>query len=324
MAKSRLRQTAFTIAKLGITTALVYWLLSDADFTEIGATLSRLDTASFVTAVAVMLLSSLAACIRWWLLLRHADTHARFAQVLPSYYLGLFYNNLLPTGVGGDIVRTIHLHQRGLGLKALAASMILDRGIGLIAMLMLATTCAAFLPHTELSAPIRNPALAFLAVCLGGIALAFTPWVGTAIAWLQRRYRTNRVRHGALESVMMCYSYRSKPALLLLATLLSFIAQSLAISAYIVLGHVIGLSLSPVTYFVIVPIVLVAGMLPISLGGLGVREGVLVSLLVTFGVDRQLAIVLSLLYLLVFWLSTLPGASVLLMRAPTTSQPAHH
>jgi len=313
LATSRLRSIAFTLVKLAVTGALIYWLLANADFAAIGTMLERISAALFLGAIAAQLLGSFCTALRWWLLLKHTGARTSFRQVLPSYYLGLFFNNLLPTGVGGDVVRTMYLNRRGLGLHALAASMIVDRGIGLMAMLLLATTCAVFFAPPGLDNDARTSAFAVLALTLVGAALALSPWAGHGLKWLQRRYHQTRLRHGVLESALLCHSYRSDPLLLTAAAALSLIAQSFSILTYVLLGIGIGLALAPTTYFVIIPIVFVAAMLPISLGGLGVREGTLVGLLLAFGADRQLAIGLSLLYLIVLWLSTVPGAAVLLL-----------
>ncbi len=302
---------------------LIYWLLSNADFVAIGTMLSRMGATPLILAIAAQITGFFFGALRWWLLLRHTSAHARFSEVVPSYYLGLFFNNLLPTGVGGDVVRTLHLTRRGLSIKALAASMIVDRGIGLLAMLMAASSCAVLLPQAGLDAHARGSALLLLAACLGGIVLAMSPLAGTVLTWLKKRYHKTKVRHGILESALMCYSYRSNPGLLLLAALLSVIGQSFVILVYVALGFGIGLELPLATYFVIIPIVFVVAMLPISLGGLGVREGTLVGLLIAFGAERQLTIGLSLLYLFVLWVSTLPGAAVLLMRVPSASKDIH-
>lgn len=277
----------------------------------------RIGPLLFISAVAINISTFFLTATRWWLLLRHTGENVSWRHVLPSYYLGIFFNNLLPTGIGGDLVRTVRLKRRGLDLKALAASMIMDRAIGLLMMLLMATACAVWARDIPLDDKSRSLALIVFTICLGAAALAFSPWAGRLLKYVQQRLRNTKLRRGVLEGLMMCYSYRSNPGLLLLAATLSIVAQSLAIFSYIVLGHGIGLELAPASYFVIIPIVFMAAMLPISLGGLGVREGALVGLLILFGVDRQLAIGLSLLYLFALWLSTLPGALVLLARGTT-------
>lgn len=301
-----------TALKLAVTGALVYWLLANADFGAIGAMLERIGAAAFAGALAAQLGSSLCTAVRWWLLLRYAEVRAGLLQVLPSYYLGVFFNNLLPTGIGGDVVRTVHLQRRGFELRALAASLVMDRAIGLVVMLLLATACATVFEHTGLDREARRAALALLVATLAASAFAFSPWAGALLEWLRRRYRHTRLRHGILEGALLCHAYRAHAPLLAGAAALSLCAQTLAILAYLLLGVGIGLTLAPWSYFVVIPIVFIAAMLPVSIGGLGVREGALVGLLLALGAERQLAIGLSLLYLAVLWLASLPGALVLL------------
>jgi uncharacterized membrane protein YbhN (UPF0104 family) len=94
---------------------------------------------------------------------------------------------------------------------------------------------------------------------------------------------------------------------------ISTIAQGLIILTYYLIGRGLGLEISFTTYLVAIPAVFLAASLPVSIGGLGVREGTLVGLLVAAGANLPLAINLSLVYLMVLWISTLPGALVPLL-----------
>jgi uncharacterized protein (TIRG00374 family) len=287
------------------------------------AALTRTGPVFLVGAVAVNVAAFLFTGTRWWLLLRYTGERAGWRDVMPSYYLGLFFNNLLPTGIGGDVVRTVRLNRRGIALPHLAASMIMDRAIGLLIMLLVATACTAWVTIIPVDQRVRDTASIVFVTCLALTAVAFSPWAGALLKRLEDYVRHTRVRRGILESIALCYSYRGNLTLMLVAAVLSVAAQSLAILSYILLGHSIGLELAPISYFVVVPVVFIAAMLPVSLGGLGVREGALVGLLMLFGADRQLAIGLSLLYLASLWFSTLPGAAVLLTRAsPSTDHVA--
>jgi uncharacterized protein (TIRG00374 family) len=307
-----LRQALLLFLKIGVTAGLVYWLLSNVELGEIARMSMDVGPAVFLAAVAIHVVSFSVTAVRWWLLLRHSGERVRLQQILPSYYLGVFFNNLLPTNVGGDVVRTIYLHRRGYDLKALAASLIIDRSIGLLALLLVASACAVFASQPWLGEKLRASALMILIGCLAGTALAFSPWTGRLLAYWQRRASHTKRRRELLDSAAICYSYRSNPSLLCLAVSLSVVAQSAMVVNYVLIGNSIGIDLPAVSYFVIVPVVVITTILPISLGGLGVREGALVVLLMLAGVDRQLAIGLSLIYLATFWTSTLPGALVLL------------
>ena len=107
------------------------------------------------------------------------------------------------------------------------------------------------------------------------------------------------------------YSYRSTKKLILAAFGVALVMQGLAIWIYYYLGASIGIELSPMTYYTIIPIVFLATNIPLSIGGLGIREGALVALLMSVNIDTQLAITLSLLFLFVLWLSSVPGAAVM-------------
>jgi uncharacterized membrane protein YbhN (UPF0104 family) len=93
----------------------------------------------------------------------------------------------------------------------------------------------------------------------------------------------------------------------MIALVLSIVMQSIEVFIYMSLGHDLGLGLPMGSYFAVVPLALMAAGLPISLGGLGVREGVLVGLLVFMGADRQTALAVAVLFLMVVWTSVLPG-----------------
>lgn len=269
----------------------------------------------FLLAVSIHFCVFLLGGLRWWLLLRHLKVRPSFVKILPSYYLGLFFNNILPTGMGGDVVRALHLKMSGLRVPALAASTIVDRIIGMLVVVIVGTTCLLLAPDIPMLKNGRIYLIVFALISAAGTVSLLSPWFGTLLAWMQKRYGHTRIRRGLLDIAKLCYSYRTSPILLLFAAVISLVMQSMVIYAYYLLSRGVGIELAIIAYFAIIPIVFLAANLPVSIGGLGVREGVLVGLLITMSVDKQLAISLSLLYLAILWLSTAPGAVVLLNRA---------
>jgi uncharacterized protein (TIRG00374 family) len=305
---------AAIVLKFSITAALIYWLLSGIDYHSVSVIFSKVSIVIIFSAIGVHLLAFLLGGIRWWLMLRSTKISISLAKILPSYYLGLFFNNILPTSMGGDVVRLLHLNVRGLDAKALLASIIADRIVGLIMILSMGVVCMFFSSDINLDDNVLVYALVIALGIVSGVALLVSPWLGSSLERWQNRYRNTRVRRGLLEVITLCHSYRSKPGLIFLAAVISLVMQSLIIFAYYMLGHSISVGLTLTTYFVVIPVVFIATSLPISIGGLGIREGVLVGLLIVLQVDKQMAVSLSLLYLAVLWLSTAPGAAVMLMK----------
>jgi hypothetical protein len=299
--------------KIIVTAVLVAWLLTKINYGALLETLSVLNPLLLAFAVVLQIMAFMLGGLRWWVLLRHAYDQIPFRKVLPSYYLGLFFNNFLPTGVGGDVIRTIHLNLRGLRTKDLVVSALIDRTIGLMVVLLLGAGSIAFSPDVNLGENIKM----ILALCFSaivGIALLITwPRFMALIDNFHHRYQHTRAWKTLLDMIRLCYSYRARPGLVMGALALTLLMQSTVILTYCLLGNSIGIELSLITYFGIIPIVFIAANLPISIGGLGVRETALVALLAAANIDAQRAIALSLLYLLVLWIASAPGAGVILL-----------
>jgi uncharacterized protein (TIRG00374 family) len=299
-------------AKVLATAALLYWLLAGTDFQDLKRSMSLTSVWPIAAAVTLHMLGFVLGAFRWWLVARDAGINQPFSALFPSYYLGVFLNNFLPTGIGGDVVRIAHLKHRKISLRRLVASSVGDRIIGLTVVLCTGVTALSFFPGVALTRSTR--ALLMLAV-LGGIGLfwlATRPAVGAYLDHLLNRFSSTRWRKAGLQTLQLLHRIPQRTSLVLAAAALSLVVQSCIISAYYILALSIDIGQPLLLYFFVIPVVFLAATLPISIGGLGVREGVFVTLLVATGVDKAAALSLSLLYLVVLWLSSLPGALVLI------------
>jgi uncharacterized protein (TIRG00374 family) len=302
-----LKSQALLALKLGVTLGLLAWLFRDFDLASLTSVWDRVSVGWFAAALALQFLAYAIGVLRWWLLLRRANVRVPYLSVKPAYYLGLFFNQLLPTGVGGDAVRTYRLYKRGLGARPLVGSALMDRLIGTFSLIVLAVA-ALFLTDAFALSRRDLGLLTGIAVLLGVLfVLLFSPRVHD---WLQRplgRHRHTPWVKAISDIIELCHSYGKAPGLLMIALVLSIVMQSIEVFIYMSLGHDLGLGLPMGSYFAVVPLALMAAGLPISLGGLGVREGVLVGLLVFMGADRQTALAVAVLFLMVVWTSVLPG-----------------
>lgn len=313
MAKSDAMKIAFLIFKLTITASLCVWLYTRVDFQALQEGLARLGAWPIVVGVVLHIMVVIVTASRWWMLLMHAHVGIPFSKAFPSYYLGVFSNNFLPTGFGGDTVRILHMRTLGVSMKSLVSASVVDRTVGFVTIFIVGMF--GVLATKELPIPDHTK-MTLLGFFIGGILVA--AWLlskrgGRLIGTLEKKYRHTRMRGWLLEVLCTCYSYRNDWKRILIAMGLSASGYALVILTYYMLGSGLGLDVSIVTYTVTIPAVFIAASLPISIGGLGIREGTLVGMLVASGADLHLAITLSLLYLIVFWCSTLPGALVPLL-----------
>lgn len=317
----RLSRHSSNLLKIGVSLLFVIWLATIADFEKVTPLLLDVGFGVMGLAVIFHIASFVLGAARWWLLLQATGTSVSFWSILPVYYLGAFFNATLPTGVGGDAIRTIYLTRRGMDLKALIASAIMDRFLGLVALVAFVGCGSLFLPESLLT-DTQKAGIAVAALFLTGLLLALISRSvlqrlgekseGSPRTWLKHIH--------AIGEVWLRFS--QTPKTVLVALILSVLNQLFVIAAYIALGSHLVLPLAVTDYLVIIPLVFLAANAPISVGGLGVRETALVSLLLAYGAAKEAAVALSLLYLAAYWLSLLPGL-IALMHKPAPA-PAPH
>lgn len=308
------KSIAIFLLKALVTAACLWWLSRYFDYEQVRDTLAGINPLLLIVAIALHFLSFVAGGVRWWLLFRHLNGTIAFRQLWPSYYLGVFYNNLLPSIYGGDLARTARLYAAGFGGSALLSSAFVDRVLGLTALVSMGAVALLFAP-----AEFEN----HLAVSVFGISmLALLPMV--AIAVLPRWTRLLDAGFGSrwprLHAVLSCFpSYRSAPGLMLTAFGLSVLNQLLVVLVLLMLAPGLGVHLPIFQFIVVLILVFLVASLPISLGGLGAREGAMMGLMLPLGVDAAPVLALSAAYLLVLWSCTLPGAFMLLLREPKST-----
>ena len=309
--KNKFRKFVFII-QLFATLLLFWWLSSQLDTKEF----SRLiyQTQLWPIIGLSIILQSLAfglGSLRWLILLKAHQVPCNYWEVLSSYYLGVFFNNFLPTSIGGDLIRTLRLHLAGYALEPLIATSILDRIIGLIVVLVLGTVALPFWHH-----PLLDDWMRWIPIMLTMVTLAFFYLVlyllDARLAHYERLFDRPILRVLFQILQICCATHRSKGALLI-TVVLTLLLQSLVVFIYNLLGEYIGITIPLPVYFISSLAVFVAATLPISVGGLGVREGTLVGVLVFAGAEVHQATVLSLLYLAVLWAATLPGGCIFLI-----------
>ncbi|MEE8343592.1 MAG: lysylphosphatidylglycerol synthase domain-containing protein, partial [Gammaproteobacteria bacterium] len=190
-------------------------------------------------------------------------------------------------------------------------SALADRLLGLAALLAMGGVALVLAPP----GPMNQLALTVFGIGL----LIVVPAVMVAVLpdcarVLDSGYGERRPR---LHAILACFPrYRTAPGLILIAFALSVLNQLLVVLALLVLAPKLGINISAVQLVVVLVLVFLVASLPISLGGLGPREGAMMGLLLPLGVDSASVLALSAVYLLVLWGSTLPGALMLLLREP--------
>lgn len=269
------------------------WLAKDLNTAKILENLQLLPLWAWFAALFTYLLAQILSSLRWQLIAQSLHLHSTFSQYLDLYFLGMYFNLFLPTGMGGDAIKSYHLGKRHNSHLNSAYSILFDRLTGLCALLMI---CAFALLHVTLNADLNKLIIATITLSVSGLLFApvllklikkalpkLSPWISP----LQQLYHS--------------------PKRLILIFLMAIIIQLIGLSLVIGLGTLLSIKLSWSFYIVSWTLITLATLLPISINGLGVREAGFVYLFQMQQIPSEQAITLSLLTFIIPLLASLFG-----------------
>lgn len=296
--KRRVPQVA---VRLLLSAGLIALLLAIVPWEQVTAAASQMTLLIYAVALTGYLAAHALGAAKWRMLLGASRGGERLtvSDTAGCYSAGLFSNLFLPTVVGGDVVRAA-LAARALGRpESVVLGGIADRLIDLGSLALLIGVGALF-AGAEI-ADWAGPLVALVAIVgLGAGVLLLPLALRRPLSRWPRRFR----RHVARGLVALRHLNR-RPQLALLALGLSLSMQSAFILITAWLGHTVGAHAPLWAWFVVWPLAKAAGMLPVSLGGFGVRDAALTSLLVPFDVPAAYGLVVALA-----WNSVLIGGAL--------------
>lgn len=288
--------------------AVLAWRQRDK-WDQIGSAFAHLNLTLWLLAVGVYLAVQLVSSVRWRMLGRVQGYDAPMGAYVAYYYIGMFFNLVLPTSVGGDVVRVWYLANRdGTGPRdgrrmAALVSVMAERVNGIVVLVVLACVAVIFSP-TRLPPWISGTVAALGAAAAAGL-------IGLPVLnWLFHKYPRvgQHPRLSPLHRLLTGWlAYRGHPGILFGVTALSVFVQVGNVVMWWLVGEALGLQVSPWYYGVLVPLVsLVATFVP-TIGGLGAREAATVILLAPLHVSEADAVTLSLLAFIATVVSSLGG-----------------
>ena len=256
---------------------------------------TRLDC--LAAALLLQFGSTAVSAYRWQMIMQNLHFGQNFAFYWRSYFKGMFFNQGLPTSIGGDAVRMLDIASRGFRKRDALYGVMVDRIIGLGALMSL-TLLAYLLNPDVLPKQVHRPILLIISAgALGFFSIFFIKY----FTWL------NRYPKLAIISIIAERLHQALSSQRLLLVVASLLIPILALLGFFATGWALGLRVNLMTYFAIVPPALVLTVIPISVAGWGVREGALIGLFSLIGADKTAVLMMSLLYGLTLIIVSLPG-----------------
>ena len=296
-----------------ISIVLLVVLLRYAGVDEVWNTLKRTNLAWFIPAVAVNMATVVVMAWRWRLLLAAKGLHVPLGWLTRTYFVALFAGQFLPAAIGGDAVRAIELGRRTDDGAEAVASVLIDRLVGVVSLVMLALVAIAIGDHSGYRPEVIAAEAMFGLAAATILALLFSSRLrGVVARTLEPRAGGRRLAagHRFYEAL---HSYRDHRGTLVAVCALAMVVQVARIGVIWMLVQALELPVSVGVVLVTGPVVFAALVLPVSLNGIGVREAVFVSFL-RDQVPSSEAIALGFAFFAVGTATALVGALVLLVR----------
>ena len=288
---------------IGILVA-IFWVV---DRQAIAKIFLEANALILVVALAVFILERVVSAARWRMLIAGIGPAPPLSRFVSLIFTSTFLAFFLPGGVGGEIFRIYGLTRGTVELSRALASVFVERVLALVALGILILWGLASSPFSTPAALIYAIVLSFLAIGFA-CALIFSPSVRRFANWLLRSPKLAKVRAGLdklYENFDVFLTHRKLLAWGLLAAI-GF--QLLRVVAVWIGAIALGLNLPFELFLYAVPIVNLVTQIPISIGGLGLREASFAALLGLAGVSLEAAISISLLTYALSILAVCPGA----------------
>ena len=311
------RGGALLAAKLAFGLALIALLARSVDWRAVGAVLARVSPGPLAALVVVALLMIVVSCWKWKMLLESQGLRLPAGYLLATYFVGYFFTNFLPTGIGGDAVRALRVGQATGRRGASLLAVFFERFTGLVVLL----AWVASLPLLRPSLARNGVVVALSCTAAGGLALALLAafrgreLYAVASRWLPSGF----VAEKAALLARHFHEFRMGPALTARVLLVTVCFYALTFLNVLLGFRTFGIEVAAVEVATWTPVILFVSMVPLSISALGVAEGAYVYCFLLAGVPREASLSVALIMRLKLVAFGLVGGAVYLL----TKNPEH-
>ena len=305
------RKIFMQLVKVTVSVGLIVFLLVKLSPARLLSHLESVRPEQLIIATAIFFVSVVMGAGQWHLLLKAGGIVLPFAKTFKVYFVGIFFNNFLPAGVGGDVVKVYDVSRVGNDPYQVFAVTVLDRVIGIAGLCVLALVASFML--------LAGPGLDNLHLYI----VIFAGCVAPVLALIMNKRLSRGVRKlfgkitlwglgGRFDTIFRHLGeYRRLRLLLAQLTVLAMAVQFLRVVTHVLVAQSLGIAVTKLDFtqfFVFVPLLSLLMILPVSINGLGVREGAGILLFTQIGFSKEQALLMELItYAIMVVVSMLGG-----------------
>jgi uncharacterized protein (TIRG00374 family) len=311
-----MKKTALTLLKIVVSLGILAYIFTKVvDIRQLWSKIIQADLLYILAAIAVYFIVQGLSAYRWYLLLKPQGLEVRFSKILAFYFLGMYFNFFLPSAIGGDFFKVYYLNKETNRLSASTASVFFDRDIGMGGLVLVAILTAIFV-GTSVNGVALAPIFILIGIgfILANLALFYRPSYNL-LHKLLSLFKMKKVDEKVERMFDSVNAYRGEWGLITAGMIMSLGVQVGCAFVNMLAAKAIGFDKAGFTdYLVFIPTIGLISMIPISVGGAGWREGAYIYFFQSAGATPDQAAALSLLWLGIVAITSLPGGIIYVAR----------
>jgi hypothetical protein len=274
------------IARLLFSTAIILFIIGKIDWTEFGGLVRQADPLLIGTAFFLLIGERIWAVFKWRVLLAGRTAGARTISLwnlFCIYSIGAFWGLFLPSSLSTDVIRGYYLHRELKDSALAAASVVVDRMLGLFSLLFLCIVSVLFFGSTFGPGITRY----VLLLSVASLIAAVLTHLESIPDLLEKKFVFFAEKPLGRKLIAMHRSFllfKRYPLLMARSFLYSLVLQVIRVVTIYVTARAFGIEAELFKFFLVVPVTVIIIMIPVSVGGLGVREGSFVTMFALVGI----------------------------------------
>ena len=318
------KKKIFTTLRIVVSVGLIAYLIKSQfrDFKTIPDMIKTVNIPLLLAASSIHIFGVWMSALRWQILLKTQGIRISQGYLSSSFLIGSFFNNILPTSIGGDIFRSLDIaNKAGVSVGKSASVLVIDRFAGVMSAALYAVI-ALFLGFASIgTTSYVIPIAIFFVICIIIGFLILNPSILRLDKIVRKIKFLSKIREKVMEIYHTFLSFKKYKLALTEALLCSIALQFGVICNYYLAARSLGINLSLTSFFFIVPVVTIIAMLPITIGGTGLRENALVFFMVALGAQNEKAAMTSLVIFVMLLVLGIIGGIIYTVRPFMLRQP---
>jgi hypothetical protein len=310
MVNTPIRKKIFLVLKILISFSLLTYLLLKIEWGKSLQTIQNANIYWLGIALVYAVVDIILLTYKWNLLLKIQKIIISFWRLFAINMIGGFWGLFLPSSLSGDVVRGYYLFKDSSDKAISVTSLIVDRLIALIALFIFVDIALLFSGNILKDFHLGYYIISFFVLLAIGLVVFNTEKFLNLLKKLDSRLENNKVVKKAIKLRKALIEYKKYPIVLSISFLIAMVIQLSRVLWYIVIANAFGIHIPLMYYFIFCPLLVVILMIPVSIGGIGVREGSFVALFTIAGMTLDEAVIVSFTSSLIVNITTIAGGVV--------------